>query len=209
MITDGGSYCRHFVLQQKRIQFSEYKPPKTQKKLQGCFNGLTLAKIITLSIMNSVRGSNKQHPVRGCLAQTARVKDDQQQQQEQPQPGCGLALPSIALRHQGGCGDRTRTRLQRCRAGRDAGVLGTAPRGSAGRRTHAAWRGGVLAVQAAIRGGAGGVCNQDCLGLAKEGHLEIRKCLLMVCNCLALWFICCITLILNVQFTDCLLSTCH
>lgn len=138
MFTDGGSYCRHFVLPQKRIPFSEYKPPKIQKKLQGCFNGLTLAKIITLSSMNSVRGSNKQHPVRGCLAQTARVKDDQQQQREQPQPGCGLAPPSIALRHQGGCGARTRTRLQRGRAGRDAGVLGTAPRGSAGRRTHAA-----------------------------------------------------------------------
>lgn len=44
MITDGGSYCRHFVSQQKRIPFSEYKPPKIQKKLQGCFYGLTLAK---------------------------------------------------------------------------------------------------------------------------------------------------------------------
>lgn len=105
-------------------------------------------------------------------------------------------------------------------AGCDAGVLGMASCRSGSQGTHTTQQGGALVVQAAIRGYMWVcmsacalvrvcVCDQYRLGLAKEGCLEICKCLLTVYICLALWFICCITLILNVEFTDCLLSTCY
>lgn len=149
--------------------------------------------------MNSVRGSIKHQPVRGCLAKTACVKDDQQQQLE------SRSRDVVWHRHPSPCrtgvaaGTGHAPGWQRGRAGRDAGVPGMALAGLQAGGPSLPDEEGCLSAGGHQRVCVGGcVCNQYCLGLAKEGHLEIRKCLLMVCNCLALWFICCITLILNV-----------